>query len=272
MLFTSYLLLLLVGIPMININDSGVFEVASPYQLDTKVYKCVAKSNLSSIILFGIDAYATIYEPLGITEEDYQFIVIEDPVILTLSSPSALTVHIPEDAITSVSRNEYVSYVTKAMVVNLGAHRIDKTFHTLGEKVVTLVNAQEGVPCNVTFKDITRPHHVTLEEHADIMLSRNNLTTSVTDYTTLLVEKNTEISVLEERIAALGHFITNYIDNCTDTGLCCDGGGTGGSTVPNVSSGEVDVYTDLLYSLGSCTGAKGKFSTFSFYEYAALKR
>ena len=215
---------------MIDIGSSGTFHVLEPFKLTDETHTCTGKSTVSNLIALGFKVYESVYLPLGISEDAFKEILLEDPVILTLKTVRGVASYIPESKVTTLDTYTTVKYVNKAMVINLGNHHTDKTFITLANRIKDIIKEHEGIDITSTIRDVSIPASISRDDHESILLERGLAKARYRNPLKLLQKRESHIEVLESRINALTDYIIQYMKQCSTDGLCGDGtGGTGNS-------------------------------------------
>ena len=184
---------------------TGIWRVSDPFVVETDtIYVCKAVRSLEDIEAHGTDAYATFYEPFGISREDYENDVLSVASIVTLMSSTAATLFIPDTYIDSYPDTTTMPYSHVVLSVSLGAVPDTLSMADVKQKIEDTVLSSLGVNAvvrehasGVLSEGMDMVTHQSLENQRMVRMENNQ-----SSYAQLYAKDN-ENEALRQRIEAL---------------------------------------------------------------------
>lgn len=124
----------------------GIFTLGTPFTLTPNVvYTCEAIRSFQELINAGVDIFTTYYEPVSLTETQYETDLAAGANLITLMAPGYATVYVPDTYITAYPQVGNVAYSTVVLGVSLGPvpDALDLTF--LKEQIADVVSGVIGI-------------------------------------------------------------------------------------------------------------------------------
>lgn len=113
------------------LHAKGIYQVAAPFVLQSAtLYECAAIRDFEDLIQQGVDIWATYYQPVGLTQQNYQSDLAAGANIVTLMADSAPVVRLPDTYINSYPDSGNVPYSQVIISLSLGPlpDALDLTF------------------------------------------------------------------------------------------------------------------------------------------------
>ena len=235
---------------MMRIGNTGMFQGKDPLVIPDKIMTVVSRSNIQSLVAGNIDVdaltYKGVFEP-GVFGEH----VKENIIIATFKDDNGSLFYYPESFIQNATRVDVIKYVDKALIVNIGAHRDNKTFNSTTQRILDVIEEVEGLRASARLIDVSKPRSVDRIQDLQITQARREHSANIHNPYRLLADRERHIAVLEARIQ---NYIT-FIDSCTSSNICCGevittvgGSSTGGEEV-TLPIDATDAYSDKCGNL-----------------------
>lgn len=187
------------------IYATGKWQVKQPFSVESNtIYVCKAIRSLDDVEARGIDAYATFYEPYGISRSDYDDDVMQVANIVTLMSSTAATLYIPDTYILSFPDTTTMPYSHTVLSISLGAVPDTLSLDDTRQKIEDLVLSSLGIESRIfTHVSGVISEGVDFVTHRSLENQRLARIENNTSSYGQLVAKDAEIEALRERIRAL---------------------------------------------------------------------
>lgn len=169
------------------LNTKGLYSLATPFDdvLAANVaYTSVAIRSFRELIASGVDVFATVYDPVGLTEETYTADLATGASIVTLMADNQPVVQVPDTYIQAFPRVGNVPYSTVILGVSLGPlpDGLDLTF--VQQQVTNVVAAVIGATPSIMVLTAPNPTVLTQEQANTAETARQAaITLRVSDYT-----------------------------------------------------------------------------------------
>lgn len=170
------------------LNSTGLYTVAGPFTIaaDT-LYTCKAINSYAALVSAGVDVYALYYQPVGLTQQQYQNDYTAGANIITLMSSTAATVMLPDTYISSVPNSGNVAYVEFLAVANLGPMPEATNLAFLQQQLADVVSSVIGVTPTISVFALPTTDVMSQEQAAVAEAARQAaITNRATDYAALL--------------------------------------------------------------------------------------
>lgn len=205
---------------MISLGTRGIFKGKAPFELPNSIQQCVEISTIQQLLRRNIPIWELSYEPY-VARTAYNQDVKFNVTVLTLEDDAGNIRYHPEIYVQALELNDYLEYKEVALVINLGSHSTHKTFSELIGRVKSMVREVEGVIPAISTAHISKAETVSYSKHIDILHDREVGKANVQDPYTLIKERDAYIGVLEARLRNFVLFVTQYIESCASSDLCC---------------------------------------------------
>ena len=133
---------------MIPMNHTkGYFKFNSPYDVAIQpntLLTCLGSMTLPQLELEGLEPLKTVYEPFGMTEEDY-LDDLRDKVSIIILSPGKGLVYVPSDRIVSISQVDRIPYNKALIGINLGTIPVGLEIDNMMEDIKLLIEERLGI-------------------------------------------------------------------------------------------------------------------------------
>jgi hypothetical protein len=192
------------------LHTKGRYTLKDPFVTDlATLYTCAAVRTFRDIKERGYDPFNEFYEPMGLTEVDYNLDVSKNASIVTLVSDSQPIIYVPDTYILSYPNQQLVPYKHIVLSVSLGLvpDYVDYTF--LRNQIAGLVSDVIGVEPIVELHVAPTNDSLSSEEHDILETTRQaaiNLRTTDRANVLNLQRQNT---ALVERLQTLEQILKN---------------------------------------------------------------
>lgn len=135
------------------IGMSGVFSLIPPFNISQeKVYKVEGHRTFSEIISSGEDPIALIYEPVGLTVDDYrEDAALSGIVVLVLVNEEGDRVLVPNKYLVDYPNTSIVPHEWVVATTSLGVLPVGFDFQRLRDAIVESISDYTGVEASVYF-------------------------------------------------------------------------------------------------------------------------
>lgn len=128
-----------------QINAYGVFTVLPPFTIDSVNYTCTAITLISTLLERNVDVFATVYQPKGLTNDQYLADLNNHVSIVTLESKDGPTLELPNTYIANVPVQLAVPYSRLVLSIELGELPDALDLTQLQADLLTITNNYVGV-------------------------------------------------------------------------------------------------------------------------------
>ena len=234
---------------MMRIGNTGMFQGKDPLVIPDKIMTVVSLSNIQALVAGNIDINTLTYK--GVFAPDvFGEHVKENIIIATFKDDNGSLFYYPESYIQNATRVDIIKYVDKALLVSIGAHRDNKTFHSTTQRILDVIEEVEGVKAHARLIDVSKPRSVDRVQDLQITQARMEHSANIHNPYRLLADRERHIAVLEARIQNYITFILQYIESCTSSDICCGevvtgvGGSSAGGAIVTPQVNASDAYGD----------------------------
>ena len=187
-----------------SLHARGIYTLQEPFaNITALIYECTAIRSFKDYLDLGESAYEKVYQPKGLTLEDFQADSALGANIVTLSSLHHPTILVPDTYIAKYPDLEYVEYANVAISAALGAIPNDLDLTLLQAQVAAVISDVIGVTPIVRIHAYGSAGVVTLAQHELNELARNAAITNRTTDRARVIQLLAEKAELEERITNL---------------------------------------------------------------------
>lgn len=193
-----------------RIGGKGFYNTGElDYGIKSKVlYTLLSIESFSSLLSKGVDIYNDYYVKVGLDETQYQADLAAGASILTIDSPVADTVKLPNSVLTEYPIGNTVDYSRVVVSAELGLLPDSLDLEFVTQEVKAQVEAIAGIE-DVTMR-IHRIEHdeaVDIEEHKAMEAARLLAIDTNTSVFSKLLDAETEVTKLREKVALLERYI-----------------------------------------------------------------
>ena len=202
-----------------TINSKGCYTSITPFDLiiqDRKPYTVIAIKTIKEIVLDGKDPFKSIYEPVGLTQLNFETDINEGVLIITLAGDGGEILDIPNRYLSSLPTQDGVLYSSKVLAVPLGiipdALDLSTTISNLHDVLQDNLGVDASIEPVVTSSGIK----ISYADDAILTTLRTNNITVNKSWRARYLEEVARNLILEEKISKFECYIKN---NCC--GLTC---------------------------------------------------
>lgn len=207
-----------------KIYDKGRVVVRPPFQIEDEVYTLVSNSTITGLLDMGIDIYTKVYKPAGYTENQFNKVVIEEPVISILRTDAGTVKYVPSNHLMA-SDTSYIPYKEVGVLINLGPLETNLDFTKLKDSLSKAVQHRMGTNPAISLETISDTIAVTDNEHALLKEQRLGVINSGTSIEAQLIKAEDHNILLRAQVNALLEFIQYYLKSCCGKDVCFDNEG-----------------------------------------------
>lgn len=195
------------------IYATGQWKVIAPFTVDSQTtYTCKAVRSIEDLEARGVDPFTSFYQPYDITKADYDNDVKNLVNIVTLMSPTAATLYIPDTYIASYPDTTMMPYSHVVISASLGAVPDTLTLDDTLERVNEVVKESTGIDtqarvhiAGVMTQGVDFTTHLSLENQRLQRIKDNqSLYAQLNEKDNRIQQLNQQIQLLEEIIVDNG--------------------------------------------------------------------
>lgn len=185
----------------IVIGLHGSFETEGDFKVITDVdYTIISQKQISELINDGLDVLQLIYIDNGLTETEMLADVEAKAVICTLEDSAGNYTYVPSTRIKKMPKRNGISYISRAVVVNLGLLQTDEDLSSLRTDLIEVCKRRLGIVPDITVAD-TSVKIITMYEDSELIeAKRITLRNKHSDPAVIIAKKDEEIARLNEII------------------------------------------------------------------------
>lgn len=130
------------------INTEGLFTIAEPFwrkEYDNVTMKLTEIRNIQEMVNNNEKVFDLIYDPVGLTKEDYEEDLTNEVPILTFSNSKKEHIYIPANRLTSMPNISGISYQSQILSFNLGLLPVNFDNTSLMNNIGDLISSTIGV-------------------------------------------------------------------------------------------------------------------------------
>lgn len=190
------------------LHAAGLYQLRTPWSVPANVvYECIAIRDFKDYVQKGEDVYTTFYQPMGLSEAQYQADRALGANIITLASPSNPTIYVPDTYIEAYPFLGDIKYSHVVLSVSLGVvpDKMDLTF--VRSQVAAVVSDTIGVVPTVNVAVAPSTGLVTQAQHQVLETARNAAITNRKTDRARLIELQALVDAQQQRIAGLEQII-----------------------------------------------------------------
>lgn len=183
--------------PLPALNSAGTYTSLPPFNsiISPKaIYYCRGIRKLSDYIASNQDPLTTIYEPVGLTEAEYNTDLVNDVDIISLQNNESVWVIVPSSYLVSYPVPNGINYRSVALVSKLPIIREDLDLSFLMDEISSLITDKIGVQPEIELVETSQTISLTETEETSLKASR-----AINDR----LSKRGKILKLSEQVAAL---------------------------------------------------------------------
>lgn len=155
------------------IAAKGQFKLIPPWTVpEDRIYECNAIRSFPELMERGVDIFATVYEPLGLVESDYERDRLAGANVVTLMSDLHPVVHIPDTYIESYPDMSGMKYHHIVLSVSLGAIPSYLDLSYLQQQVKSKVLTTVGVDAKVEIHAAPHTGFISFDQHTVLEANR----------------------------------------------------------------------------------------------------
>src|ERR1035437_1197382 len=193
------------------IGASGLYDLKLPYRnliSDIDIYTCQAIRKLADIIAEPADPFALYYEPLGLTQDDYNKDLASNVCILSLQSGMGDWAYVPNSYLNSYPSVNGVKYTSMVINVALGPIPNNESLVYIKNLISNLVKDNMGITPVVKEVAVSNTSVLPGDTHDLLVTQRNNngQTVNKTDAQKLR-DLQLTITTYTDQITALENYI-----------------------------------------------------------------
>lgn len=158
-----------------SIGQAGVYRVAAPFDKILKPnvsYTCRSIRSITECLENGESTYSSVYEPNGLTREEFNADSAAGVSIVTLQAGAGIWAYIPNKYFTQTPENNGVYYHEVVMGVGLGPVPCDMDLSTYQDMVSDLIYNTFGRRPAIRFSQATLPTLISHDKHETIQAMR----------------------------------------------------------------------------------------------------
>lgn len=138
--------------PLLSIGQKGAFTFASPYNKDE--YKnveleVVGVRTLTDLVSSNLRPFESIYEPMGLTQEDFVEDLNQKVPIVTFKSTNNSLLYVPCDRVLSYPDITGVKYQENILAISLGAIPVATDLEKVKEAVIETIYSLTGIKSTI---------------------------------------------------------------------------------------------------------------------------
>lgn len=196
-----------------SVGSSGYFELRAPFDtkmLANELYTCQAVRKLSDYLANNETPFTDIYEPVGLTQSQYDEDLEKDVYVVSLQAETGHWVYVPANYLVKLPAVNGIPYRTMMIGVSLPALPADKDLSHLETAIRNLVMDTIGVASVTKVVETSRVSLVDRATHIVKQAQRDaNIVSANTD-TSRLVVANIKLTQALQKITHLeAHILAN---------------------------------------------------------------
>lgn len=198
-----------------SIGTKGLFKLKAP--LDSLLvkrvpYTCVGVRNFQDVLGLGEDPISAFYEPLGLTEDDYNTDYDNGVVLVSLKASDANFVVVPSSYIDGYPDVGGVQYVQMVLAASLGPIPEGMILDAVMQKVKDVVKEYVGIDSDINLIATSLPTIVPNTDHETMEAARQaQIASAGTDYSRYLETKEKLDEALIKITELENHIISRNI-------------------------------------------------------------
>lgn len=190
------------------IGSAGLFNTSLPFSnalIPNVEYRCQALRTISDYVANNEDAFKLIYEPMGVSIEDFEIEARENMLIACLQSNEGHWAYIPVKYIVNMPILTGEPYRTMAIVVQLPAVHVSLDLDVLSEELRQLATSYVGADAVTRLVETSQTVLVPNDVHQFNVAERDN-------NRTLRMTSEARVKMLQNQVDELNNTIRSLED------------------------------------------------------------
>ena len=195
-----------------TINTKGNFKFKPPYNVkeyESEIFTVDAIRSIKDMIASGEDPYKGVYQPIGMSEADYNTDSENKVPIVVLKGSNNRFLYVPANRITTIPLVEGREYQQMALAVNMGYLPYDYDISTLSNDIIEAVYNITGIKSTVELVRTSGVLKVDYTKHDTFMKLLENKKSVTKSWKTKYLELEEKYNALKLLIQQLESTILN---------------------------------------------------------------
>ena len=195
-----------------TINTKGNFKFKPPYNVkeyESEIFTVDAIRSIKDMIASGEDPYKGVYQPIGMSEADYNTDSENKVPIVVLKGSNNRFLYVPANRITTIPLVEGREYQQMALAVNMGYLPYDYDISTLSNDIIEAVYNITGIKSTVELVRTSGVLKVDYTKHDTFMKLLENKKSVTKSWKTKYLELEEKYNALKILIQQLESTILN---------------------------------------------------------------
>ena len=195
-----------------TINTKGNFKFKPPYNVkeyESEIFTVDAIRSIKDMIASGEDPYKGVYQPIGMSEADYNNDSENKVPIVVLKGSNHRFLYVPANRITTIPLVEGREYQQMALAVNMGYLPYDYDISTLSNDIIEAVYNITGIKSTVELVRTSGVLKVDYTKHDTFMKLLENKKSVTKSWKTKYLELEEKYNALKILIQQLESTILN---------------------------------------------------------------
>ncbi len=198
----------------VTVGMKGVIITTAPFDVVINpwlIHQCIGVETINGLLAKGEEPYTDIYEPNGISEDQFNIDADANVRIITFQSATGQIISIPEVYVESIPDANGVPYRCVMLGISLSAIPDDMDIGDLKTEISDMIFDYLGVRSEIKEVVYGEPSILSQEEHTAVEQARvTNVTNNVSSR--LRVTKlQTTVNDLTQKVQLLEEYIKNTI-------------------------------------------------------------
>ena len=176
-------------------HSKGYYTFGNPFDVAIQpntLLTCRGSITLPQLEKEGLEPFKTVYEPVGMTQAEYDEDV-RNKVSIVILSPGQGTIYVPSDRILSMSQVDRIPYNKALIGINLGTLPTELNIDTLMGDIKYLIEERLGITPALSKNRAGDTIMITKDEHDSILAARALVSTNPQNY-------KVQVAMLEEEL------------------------------------------------------------------------
>lgn len=195
-----------------TINTKGNFKFKPPYNVkeyESEIFTVDAIRSIKDMIASGEDPYKGVYQPIGMSEADYNTDSENKVPIVVLKGSNNRFLYVPANRITTIPLVEGREYQQMALAVNMGYLPYDYDISVLSNDIIETVYNITGIKSTVELVRTSGVMKVDYTQHDTFMKLLENKKSVTKSWKTKYLELEEKYNALKLLIQQLESTILN---------------------------------------------------------------
>lgn len=156
-----------------NVGESGAFTAIAPFSLISgRQYECISVRQYAELEQGRIDVFATIYQPVGLTQADFDADLKDCPILIGLRSGLGEISYVPAKYLNQSPVLSGVAYQDVVVAMSLGPLPTLLPLEDFVEHLKDFVTRELGVVCEISVGRRPQTQHYTQLQHDALVAAR----------------------------------------------------------------------------------------------------